>query len=164
MLLKRESGPIILKNFRAKQVTGSEIARKLVVRRLTLQQLNANANLVKQVVLIKLIDVLQIVWISVNEFLKLSLILRKLVTRSFSSRRLCPANIYLTKFNSRNVGKRRKICSNSTAKTPERIPNKEKKIKLNFHFTLGASKGFMKACKAFISPFEAPQRSGKIKI
>ena len=86
LLLKRESGPIILKNFRAKQVTGSEIARKLVVRGLTLQQLNANANLVKQVVLIKLIDVLQIVWISVNEFLKLSLILRKLVTRSFSSR------------------------------------------------------------------------------
>ena len=164
MLLKRESGPIILKNFRAKQVTGSEIARKLVVRGLTLQQLNANANLVKQVVLIKLIDVLQIVWISVNEFLKLSLILRKLVTRSFSSRRLCPANIYLTKFNSRNVGKRRKICSNSTAKTPERIPDGEKKIKLNFHFTLGASEGFMKAFKAFISPFEAPQRSGKIKI
>ena len=136
----------------------------MVVKGLTLQQLNANANLVKQVVLIKLIDVLQIVWISVNEFLKLSLFLRKLVTRSFSSRRLCPANIYLTKFNSRNVGKRRKICSNSTAKTPERIPDGEKKIKLNFHFTLGASEGFMKAFKAFISPFEAPQRSGKIKI
>ena len=28
----------------------------------------------------------------------------------------------------------------------------------------GASKGFMKAFKAFIKPFEAPQRSVKIKI
>ena len=40
------------------------------------------------------------------------------------------------------------------------------KIKLNFYFTLlcGASKGFMKALKTFIKPFEAPQRSVKIKI
>ena len=35
-----------------------------------------------------------------------------------------------------------------------------------FIFTLlcGASKGFMKALKVFIKPFEAPQRSVKIKI
>ena len=42
----------------------------------------------------------------------------------------------------------------------------EIKIELNFIFTLlcGASKGFMKAFKAFIKPFEAPQRNVKIKI
>ena len=35
-----------------------------------------------------------------------------------------------------------------------------------FIFTLlcGASKGFMKAFKAFIKPFEAPQRSVKTKL
>ena len=35
-----------------------------------------------------------------------------------------------------------------------------------FIFTLlcGATNGFMKALKAFIKPFEAPQRSVKIKI
>ena len=33
-----------------------------------------------------------------------------------------------------------------------------------FTFLCGASKGFMKAFKAFIKPFEAPQRSVKIKI
>ena len=37
------------------------------------------------------------------------------------------------------------------------------KIDLNFYFHT-ASKGFMKAFKAFIKPFEAPQRSAKIKI
>ena len=42
----------------------------------------------------------------------------------------------------------------------------EIKIKLNFILTLlcGSSKGFMKAFKAFLKPFEAPQRSVKIKI
>ena len=42
----------------------------------------------------------------------------------------------------------------------------KRKKKLNFYFTLlyGASKGFMKALKVFIKPFEAPQRSVKIKI
>ena len=42
----------------------------------------------------------------------------------------------------------------------------EIKIELNFYFYIfsGASKGFMKAFKAFIKPFEAPQRSVKIKI
>ena len=42
----------------------------------------------------------------------------------------------------------------------------EIKIRLNFYFhtSFGASKGFMKALKAFIKPFEAPQRSVKIKI
>ena len=40
------------------------------------------------------------------------------------------------------------------------------KTNLNFYFTLlcGPSKGFMKALKAFIKSFEAPQRSVKIKI
>ena len=46
------------------------------------------------------------------------------------------------------------------------IPDKEKKFKLIFISTLfcGASKGFMRAFKAFIKPSEAPQRSVKIKI
>ena len=46
------------------------------------------------------------------------------------------------------------------------IPDKVKKLSKNFTFTLlcGASKGFMKAFKAFIKPFEAPQKSVKIKI
>ena len=49
---------------------------------------------------------------------------------------------------------------------PAPIPGKERKLTLIFIFTLlcGASKGFMKAFKAFIKPFEAPQRSVKIKI
>ena len=40
------------------------------------------------------------------------------------------------------------------------------KIKNLFIFTLllGVSKCFMKALKAFTKPFEAPQRSGKMKI
>ena len=46
------------------------------------------------------------------------------------------------------------------------IPDKVKKLSKIFIHTLpfGASKGFMKALKAFIKPFEAPQRSVKIKI
>ena len=42
----------------------------------------------------------------------------------------------------------------------------EKKLTSIFIFTLlcGASKGFIKVLKAFIKPFEAPQRSEKIKI
>ena len=49
---------------------------------------------------------------------------------------------------------------------PAPIPDKEKKLTQIFIFTLlcGASKGFMKALKAFIKPFEAPQRRVKIKI
>ena len=49
---------------------------------------------------------------------------------------------------------------------PVPIPDKEKKLSSIFIFTLlcGASKGFMKAFKAFIKPFEAPQRSVKIKV
>ena len=45
------------------------------------------------------------------------------------------------------------------------IPDIEKKSTQVFIFTFlcGASKGFMKAFKAFIKPFEAPQRSAKIK-
>ena len=49
---------------------------------------------------------------------------------------------------------------------PVAIPDKEKKITSIFIFTLlcGASKVFIKALKAFIKPFEVPQRSVKIKI
>ena len=45
-------------------------------------------------------------------------------------------------------------------------PGRREKISEIFIFTLlcGASKGFMKAFKAYIKPFEAPQRSVKIKI
>ena len=46
------------------------------------------------------------------------------------------------------------------------IPDEVKKITyiFIFRFLCGASKGFMKTLKAFIKPFEAPQRSVKIKI
>ena len=45
-------------------------------------------------------------------------------------------------------------------------PDEEKKLPSIFIFTLlrGPSKGFVKTLKAFIKPFEAPQRSEKIKI
>ena len=46
-------------------------------------------------------------------------------------------------------------------------PDSEQKEKNNqifiFTFLCGASKGFMKALKAFIKPFEVSQRSAKIK-
>ena len=44
---------------------------------------------------------------------------------------------------------------------PVPIPDEEKKIKLIFyfsHFFVVAQKGFMKALKAYIKPFEAPQK------
>ena len=46
------------------------------------------------------------------------------------------------------------------------ILDEDKKLTKMFIFTFlcGATKGFMKAFKAFIKPFEAPQRSVKIKI
>ena len=46
---------------------------------------------------------------------------------------------------------------------PISIPNEEKILTYIFIFTLlcSVSKGFMKALKAFIKPFEAPQRSVK---
>ena len=49
---------------------------------------------------------------------------------------------------------------------PVTIPDKEKKLSKIFIFTLlcGASKGFMRALKAFIKSFEAPQGSVKIKF
>ena len=49
---------------------------------------------------------------------------------------------------------------------PVPMPDEEKKLTQIFIFTLlcGTSKGFMKASKAFIKPFAAPQRSVKIKI
>ena len=45
-------------------------------------------------------------------------------------------------------------------------PRRSEKLSCIFNFTLlcGASEGFMKALKVFIKPFEAPQRSVKIKI
>ena len=45
-------------------------------------------------------------------------------------------------------------------------PVEEKKLSSIFIFLLlfGTSKGFMNALKAFIKPFEAPQRSVEIKI
>ena len=48
---------------------------------------------------------------------------------------------------------------------PVPVPGQGKN-ELNFIFTLhcGASKGFMKALKDFIKPFEASQRSVKIKL
>ena len=50
---------------------------------------------------------------------------------------------------------------------PSRLDaGRREEINLNFIFTLPcrASKGFMKALMAFIKPFEAPQRSVKMKI
>ena len=46
------------------------------------------------------------------------------------------------------------------------VPGQREKINFNFILTLicGATKGFMKALRAFIKPFEAPRRSGKIKL
>ena len=46
------------------------------------------------------------------------------------------------------------------------LPSISCKIKLNFYFHTfrGASKGFMKAFKAFIKPFEVPQSSVNIKV
>ena len=58
---------------------------------------------------------------------------------------------------------------NAVNTNPSR-PNlgRREKIKLNFYFytSLGwlKRKGFMKDLKAFMKPFEAPQRSVKIKI
>ena len=45
-------------------------------------------------------------------------------------------------------------------------PDEEKKLIYIFIFTLlrGVLKGFMEALKAFIKPFEAPQKKSKIKI
>ena len=49
---------------------------------------------------------------------------------------------------------------------PVPIPGKRKKLTQIFIFTLlcDASKGFMKALKAFIKSFETLERSAKIKI
>ena len=45
-------------------------------------------------------------------------------------------------------------------------PGRRKKIKLNFyfHFSLWCLKKFYEGLKAFLKPFEAPQRSVKIKF
>ena len=49
---------------------------------------------------------------------------------------------------------------------PVTIPDEEKKSTYIFIFTMpcGVSKSFMKVLKTFIKPFEAPQKSMKIKI
>ena len=49
---------------------------------------------------------------------------------------------------------------------PVPIPDEEKKSSKRFIFKIpcGASKGFINALKNFIKPFEAPQRSVKIKM
>ena len=46
------------------------------------------------------------------------------------------------------------------------VRNKQRKLSSIFILTLlcGASKAFTKSLKAFMKPFEAPQRSAKIKI
>ena len=46
------------------------------------------------------------------------------------------------------------------------IPDEKRKLTYIFIFTFlyGVSKGFMKALKALIKPFEAPKRSVKVKI
>ena len=45
------------------------------------------------------------------------------------------------------------------------IPDEEKKLTQLFnHTSFEVSKGFIKTLKAFIKPFEAPQRTVKIKI
>ena len=56
------------------------------------------------------------------------------------------------------------MTKKDTFKRPN--PGQKEKINWNFIFTLlcGAAKGFMKALKAFIKPFEALQRGLKIKI
>ena len=60
------------------------------------------------------------------------------------------------------------ICPRGISKLtrPVPIPEEERKITEISIITLlcGPLKGFMKASKAFIKPFEAPQRSEKIKI
>ena len=58
------------------------------------------------------------------------------------------------------------IWSFSKLTLPVTIPDEEKKLSYNFIFKLlcEASKGFMKALKTLIKPFEAPQRSVKIKL
>ena len=54
----------------------------------------------------------------------------------------------------------------STLTFPIPIPDKERKLTTVFISALlfGVLKGFMRAFRVFIKPFEAPQRSVKIKI
>ena len=48
---------------------------------------------------------------------------------------------------------------------PVTIPDEEKGLAQLFnHTSFEVSKGFIKTLKAFIKPFEAPQRTAKIKI
>ena len=54
--------------------------------------------------------------------------------------------------------------NNGVLTLPVPIPDEEKKLKFFFRILCGASEGFTKALKAFIKPFEASQRSVKIKI
>ena len=56
------------------------------------------------------------------------------------------------------------LSSNSASNPPHPNPGRREKIKLQiyFHTSLSCLKGFMKALKAFIKPFEAPQRSVRV--
>ena len=56
------------------------------------------------------------------------------------------------------------IFSKTLLTLPAPIPDEEKKLKFFFALLCVASKDFIKALKAFIKPFEVPQRSGKIKL
>ena len=56
------------------------------------------------------------------------------------------------------------VIFSKTLTLPAPIPDEEKKLKFFFALLCVASKDFIKALKAFIKPFEVPQRSGKIKL
>ena len=56
------------------------------------------------------------------------------------------------------------IFSKTLLTFPAPILDEDKKLKSFFVLLCVASKDFIKGLKAFIKPFEAPQRSGKIKI
>ena len=64
-----------------------------------------------------------------------------------------------------SITKKKVVFDISLLTFPMPIPDKEKQLCLIFIFTLlcGASRGFMKALKVLLKPFEAAQRSLKIK-
>ena len=64
------------------------------------------------------------------------------------------------------MGKKQKCWCQTSLTLPVSITDEEKKLSQIFVLTLycGASKCFLKALMTFIKPFQAPQRSVKIKI
>ena len=70
----------------------------------------------------------------------------------------------VSKIVSQTIKEKALVVSNSLSRFTM-VSGEEKKLSWIFIFILlcGASKGFMKALKAFIKPFEAPQGSVKIK-